>query len=202
MGDAPTAAQEAVAKILDRACRDHGFVAVTNFGLTPALRRNALSASKALFAQSDAAKSRMSPISPQTNMGYAAYGAEKLNRSRPADLKEAFNVRSPHVHTNDFRGCPPEFADVSLELWAVIEKAARRFAIAQALALGLDLDYFSKALCTMDCAYSGASLASNRASLISAWLLWRTPPLRFGDCRAPRQSVWSTPLRIARVRVP
>ena len=59
-------------------------------------------------------------------MGYAPFAYEQLNRARAADLKEAFNVRCPRVHANDFTGTPTEFEPTALELWSVIEKAARR----------------------------------------------------------------------------
>ena len=56
-------------------------------------------------------------------MGYSSFASEKLNRARPADQKEAFNVRSPRVYENDFRGCPDRFGPTALRVWDVLPAA-------------------------------------------------------------------------------
>ena len=86
------------------------------------------------------------PITPETNTGYAPYGKETLNRTRPPDLKEAYNVRRPELGLNDFKGTPPGFRTSACKLWKVMEVAARRYALACALALGLELDFFTRGL--------------------------------------------------------
>ena len=94
VGAAPTASQLAGAKAIDLACRDTGFVQVINFGVSAELRRRAFAAAEALFAQPEAHKrERLARLQPATNTGYAPVGLESLNRARPADLKEAFNLR-------------------------------------------------------------------------------------------------------------
>ena len=151
VGEPPTEEQCAVAAAIDAACRDHGFVHVVNFGVSRELEAAAFAAASTLFALPDETKSgTLSRITPKTNMGYSPFAFEALNRNRPPDLKEAYNVRSPSVHSNDFAGCPSEFSHVALELWEIIERAARRYAIACGLALGLDSQYFAKALRRMD----------------------------------------------------
>lgn len=151
VGEAPTAAQIEVAAQIDSACRLHGFVHVVNFGLSSDLERAAFAESSSLFALSDDHKRDMLVrISPQTNTGYSPYMHESLNRSRPADLKEAFNVRNPELHPNNFIGCTDTFRTTSLELWTTIAKATRRYAMACALALGVEPDFFTASLKEMD----------------------------------------------------
>ena len=146
VGAAPTAAQAAVAAQIDAAFGD-GFVHLVNFGLTPELEAAAFAASTELFALPEEHKlSELSRIAPQTNTGYSPFAFENLNRSRPPDLKEAFNVRAGSGHVTSFAGCPARFETTALELWDVLVKAARRYALALALALGLERDYFERSL--------------------------------------------------------
>lgn len=151
LGDAPTKAQQVTAAAIDAACRDHGFVQVINFGLTPALSLKAFDVASELFALPEAhKKSRLKRITPETNTGYAPRGHERLNRSRPADLKEAYNVGWPRLERNDFGGTPETFEATAGALWSVLELAARRYALACAVALGVEADFFSRALVRFD----------------------------------------------------
>ena len=59
-------------------------------------------------------------------------------------------MRDPDVHSNDFAGCPEGFQVAALALWAELAQAARRYAVACALALGLERDYFARSLSRMD----------------------------------------------------
>ena len=82
----------------------------------------AFAASTELFALPDEHKlSQLSRIAPQTNTGYSPFAFENLNRSRPPDLKEAFNVRRAG---NNYTGVPDGFATVAATLWARLERAA------------------------------------------------------------------------------
>ena len=151
VGAEPTPAQVAAASQINDACRDHGFVNVINFGVSPATEAAAFAASSALFAQPETHKlEKLARITPQTNTGFSPFAFEALNRARPPDLKEAFNVRDPTIHSNDWSGCPDGFEAAALALWAELTLAARRYAIACALALGLESDYFARSLARMD----------------------------------------------------
>ena len=86
----------------------HGFVHVINFGVSPATEAAAFAASSALFAQPETHKlEKLARITPQTNTGFSPFAFEALNRARPPDLKEAFNVRDPTIHSNDWSGRLP-----------------------------------------------------------------------------------------------
>ena len=163
VGAAPTDAQAAVAAQIDAACRGDGFVHLVNFGLTPELEAAAFAASTELFALPEEHKlSELSRIAPQTNTGYSPFAFENLNRSRPPDLKEAFNVRAGSGHVTSFAGCPARFETTALELWEVLVKAARRYALALALARGLERDYLSARSRRWTCARC-ASCTTRRA---------------------------------------
>merc|ERR1712032_1348822 len=66
---------------------------------------------------------------------------ERLNRARGADMKESFNVKSPAIYSNDFSGCPDDFKSAALSVWDKAMVAADRYALAAALALGLEAGF-------------------------------------------------------------
>ena len=143
VGEAPTVAQSTAAAAIHAISTNHGFMHITNWGMTKELKDEAFAAAEELFALPEAEKmEQLNRITPQTNIGYAPYGLEMLNRSRPPDLKECFNVRFEPAHKNDFRGCPQRFETVARKVQEVIAHAAKRYALAAALALGLETDFF------------------------------------------------------------
>ena len=148
VGAAPTPGQIECGKVIDAACREHGFLHATGFGLSKELSERVFSASKELFQSTD--KGSLSPWHASHNMGYIPMRTESHNPSRPPEMKEAFNVQFPPAHTNDFRGTPATFANAAQELQSVIRLASKRYAIACALALGLPIDMFEKTLCDFD----------------------------------------------------
>jgi len=150
-GDTPTPAQNAVAEQIDKACRNHGFIHLTNFGITDGFRKECFEASSNLFHQPEQHKlENLSRINPKTNMGYSPMRTESLNRNRPLELKEAFNVRFPPANINDYRGCPPAFAETAKRLQTVLKEAAIRYGYACALALGLPRTFFVDTLKQFD----------------------------------------------------
>ncbi|KAL1515509.1 hypothetical protein AB1Y20_002131 [Prymnesium parvum] len=147
VGDAPTPSQLATAAAIDRACRDHGFLFLQQFG-SESQNAAAFAAAQRLFSLPEAHKAgEMKRVSPRTNTGYSPLRSESLNKSRAAENKEAFNVRA---RANRFDGCPAGFEEAAAALWETAEFTARRYAMASALALGLPLDFFSRTLERMD----------------------------------------------------
>ena len=147
--DLADADDRAFARALDAACRDHGFVALRNVGVDRALLAAAWNASEALFALPEEDKARLEPWAAATNRGYSPPGRERLNaRRKTREPKEAFNVKGA---ANQYDAAPALFGTVADELWRVlVVEAAKRYAVAAALALDLPRDFFSKTLQQLD----------------------------------------------------
>ena len=72
IGEPPTRAQAEAARAIHASYRDHGFLHLTDFGLTPQLLRSAFDTSARLFSlPTDVKMNELPRISPGTNLGYA-----------------------------------------------------------------------------------------------------------------------------------
>lgn len=147
IGDEPTKEQLEVAATIHQACQEHGFVHVTNFGWSKEFGESLFAASQDLFAH-PTKEQDFAPWHPSHNTGYSPFRSESLNVNRPADLKEAFNVRFPPTTDNpSLPNTPKSFQQVvNDDFFATLRKAAIRYGMACALALGLPVDFFSKTL--------------------------------------------------------
>lgn len=148
IGENPTEEQKRMAKEIDSACRCYGFVLLQNF-ISKELREKAFNGSKDLFGLTEK-DAKLKRISPETNMGFAPYKSESLNRQRPPEIKEAFNVRFLPAHSNDLTNCPESFVEAAELLLAHFREAARRYGLACSLALGLSCGFFASTLKNMD----------------------------------------------------
>lgn len=94
--DGDAAERYRVARQLDLACRDSGFLLVTGHGVADATCDAVLAAFAAFFDQPLADKERAAVADVAANRGYSAIGREGLAYSRgevtPPDLFEAFNL--------------------------------------------------------------------------------------------------------------
>ena len=141
VGDEPTAAQLSCAARINEVCRDDtGFLYMTNFGITDEDVADAFSKSAALFALGDDEKAKLNPYDPVTNLGFSAFASEALNARRPADLREGFKYKNNDVFDNVMRGTPAGFAETCEGFYRKCLAAARRIAVACALALELPSD--------------------------------------------------------------
>ena len=146
--------QRAVARQIDEVNRNHGFLALINFGITEEERTQAFGYTAALFDLPDDYKRTQLPrIEPSTNLGYAPVQSERLNTSRPPEMKEAFNIKFPPAWKNDYEHCcrQPEDAESFGKFWDDVwlpkfQTLARRFAVACAMALQLDAFFFTRNL--------------------------------------------------------
>ena len=149
IGEEPTDDQREVASVINRICRKHGFVHVTNFGMSMQFGQRLFAASEELFHP--ARTGQYEPWSPATNTGFSSYRNESLNRNRPPDLKEAFNVRFPPKWENpSLPKTPQSFQSLIDEYTRIMKTASMRYGMACALALELPLDTFTKQLNTYD----------------------------------------------------
>ncbi len=85
-------ATAAVAAQIGAAARGIGFFAVTGHGLPPHQLDGIFAAARALFSLPQGAKEAISIEKAGNNRGWVRLRGEALDPTRPADLKEAFNV--------------------------------------------------------------------------------------------------------------
>ncbi len=147
-----------VARALDRACRDSGFLQITGHGVPQATCDAALDAFGAFFDEPLAFKQQFVVADHEANRGYSAVGQEGLSYSRgetaPPDLFEAFNVGLDDTDGEYYDTWRRFFAPnvwpdrpANLrEIWRDYERAVSGVAAtllrAMALALGLDEEWF------------------------------------------------------------
>ena len=172
----PTLAQQKVARAIDQACRIHGFVCLRNTGIAKSLVEETFQASKELFDMTDEEKSKLKPLDPTTNTGYNGYRSEALNPRRSADLKEVFNIRNPsdatqsQVRSTNFAGTPPNLQSTALTFWDEVMLLSHRFSQCCAMALGLDIDYFTKTMVQKDLCTLRLRRPPRLATLHLKWL--------------------------------
>lgn len=147
-----------VARTLDQACRDSGFLVVTGHGVAQDRCDGVLDAFAQFFDQPVEAKRRWLVADEADNRGYSELGKEALAYSRgqqtPPDLFEAFNVgredvEGPWFDANRSFFAPnvwPSHPTGLRAAWQRYEAAVSELAddLLQALAIALDLpqDWF------------------------------------------------------------
>ena len=81
-----------VAAEVGEACRGTGFFCIKGHGLEPGLKEEVFRQSAQFFALPDAVKRQTLFSATTGNRGYVPMKGEALDPTRPADLKEAFNI--------------------------------------------------------------------------------------------------------------
>ncbi len=99
------ARRHAIARQVDEACRQVGFMQVTGHGVDQQHIDRMVAAADAFFDLPHEVKLTCCPPRPEVNRGYAARGTEALGYSigvvRPPDLFEAFNIGPEHPDLTD-----------------------------------------------------------------------------------------------------
>jgi isopenicillin N synthase-like dioxygenase len=147
-----------VAAALGRACREVGFFYVTGHGIPAALRARVFDSSAAFFGGPAAIRQGASFSGPGGNRGYIQLGGEALDPSKPADVKEAFNIglelapddpellaRAPFRAANLWPQMPG-FRDTMLDYFNRVWRLGRDLHRGFALDLGLPPDFFESKL--------------------------------------------------------
>jgi isopenicillin N synthase-like dioxygenase len=130
--------QQAVAEQIYAACRDLGFMYLSNHGIPQSLLDQLLRQSKLFFDLPTEVKEKVAR-SPKTNCGYIGFQKERLNPSQPGDLKEAFNAGINSVwlpKCSEFREAVSAFYQLATTV--VAPNVLRAFAIA----LNLPVNFF------------------------------------------------------------
>lgn len=147
-----------IARQLDAACRDSGFLLVTGHGVPTALCNDVLDGFAAFFDLPLAEKRRFVVADEEANRGYSELGKEALAYSRgeetSPDLFEAFNVGRedatgayydrwrPFFAPNVWPDHPPGLRDTWLEYEHAVHGVANLLLEAMALALDLPEGWF------------------------------------------------------------
>ncbi|MFA8441543.1 isopenicillin N synthase family dioxygenase [Yoonia sp.] len=154
--------RDALARDLDRICRETGFLVLEGHGVASAVIADVWQAAQTFFAQDAAAKQSVAPPYQGYPYGYLGPDAEALARSKgedtPPDLKESFNggpLRVPadaSAAAMDFCYQPtlwpalPAFRPAWEAYYAAMEDLAARVMRAFAVALHLPEDHFDPAI--------------------------------------------------------
>ena len=151
-------ALKAVADAMGTAARGAGFFYLVGHGIDPSLVSAVFRESARFFDLPEADKTRQSIAHSLHNRGYVAMKAERLDPSKAADLKEAFNIgldlspMDPRVITGEpFRGVNqwPDLAgwrEIMLNYFNAAWSVGRDLHRAIAVDLGLSPDFFDKKL--------------------------------------------------------
>jgi isopenicillin N synthase-like dioxygenase len=138
--------QQAVAEQMRQASRDWGFFYLANCGMPAEWLAEAFAASKAFFALPTDEKNRVAWQSAESNRGYVGIKRERLDPSRPGDLKEAYNLApeqpEPDAHKNLWPEGHPQFEKTMTRFLDECIHTADRVLQAFALALGQPADFF------------------------------------------------------------
>ena len=147
-----------VAAEVGKACRGTGFFCIKGHGLEPGLKEEVFRQSAQFFAQPDAVKRQTLFSATTGNRGYVPMKGEALDPTRPADLKEAFNIGlelaadDPDIAAGArFRALNlwpelPEFRPVMLSYFNAVWSVGRQLHRAFAHDLGVAEDYFEDKL--------------------------------------------------------
>ena len=98
-GDANATAN--IAARMSSALKDVGFMSVSDLGIEEDLLEQVFTASQRFFAADLDTKMKSAYLSASENFGYQGFGAEHLDPTKPADLKETFTMRDILNHGPD-----------------------------------------------------------------------------------------------------
>jgi isopenicillin N synthase-like dioxygenase len=147
-----------VANALGRACRDVGFFYISGHGVPPALIARVFETSAAFFGGPASIREAATFSGPGGNRGYIRLGGEALDPSKPADVKEAFNIglelapddpellaRAPFRAANLWPDMP-DFRDTMLDYYHRLWRLGRDLHRGFAIDLELEPDFFESRL--------------------------------------------------------
>jgi len=137
------AALDDLASQVSDALTRSGFMKVMNLGITSVQIDHTFALSKWFFSLSEEEKSTSAYVSAEENFGYQSLGLERLDPSKPADLKQTFTLRDLLRHDKqDPRWPTPEFRDELTNFYKACLEGAYRIQRVFSKALGLEQDFF------------------------------------------------------------
>ncbi|MFT4769795.1 MAG: isopenicillin N synthase-like dioxygenase [Glaciecola sp.] len=134
-----------VARDIDSALRNVGFMAARNLGVSPERIMDVFSTAQSFFHLPVQAKQHCAYEAAMENFGYQGLGQESLDPSRPGDLKETFTMRNLLADRVTAERWPNvEFRQSVSAFYQDALSAAQRLQRLLALALDVPGDYFVK----------------------------------------------------------
>ncbi|KAL3061090.1 UPF0676 protein C1494.01 [Trematomus bernacchii] len=136
-----------LSKDLETAFTEVGFVFLKNTGITQEEVDRVMAISKTFFLQPDEEKQPFSrkSFAGSPNHGWVSFGIERLNPSRPGDLKEAFNITSLQPDIKWPSGAAKGFREIQTSFFQRCKELSLRVLKVMAFSLGLDPEVFLSA---------------------------------------------------------
>lgn len=142
--DSPSRRQEIVDEV-DHCASQMGFMYAKNLSVNNRLKQEAFQSSADFFNLSSKDKQAFNYIGADSNHGYQSFESERLDQSKPVDLKEAFTMRNIPLSILEGRPWPSDsFRNIALELFKRSLTDANTVMEAFAEALDLPLNFFRK----------------------------------------------------------
>ena len=130
---------------VDRCASQIGFMYAKNLSVSNDLKQRAFQNSADFFSLPSKDKQRFTYEGADSNHGYQGFASERLDQSKPVDLKEAFTMRDIPRSIKEGRPWPSaNYRDVAVELFKRSLADANTVMEAFSEALGLPLNFFRK----------------------------------------------------------
>jgi isopenicillin N synthase-like dioxygenase len=143
--------KQRVAQEIYRACHQVGFLYLTHHGIPQEAIAHVFDQSRQFFALSDQEKQAVAWSNEMSNCGYVGVERERLDETKPGDLKEAFNVgkevsaedMTAALVLNQWPAGRDEFRQAVTNFFEVCAEAADRIFRAFAIALQMPESFIS-----------------------------------------------------------
>lgn len=147
------ATRKEIASLIYRACHEIGFMYLKHPGIDSDLVAKTFEQSRKLFDLPLSEKNKLAWSDKFSNRGYVGVGRERLDDSKPGDLKEAYNIgkeskltqskAQPSLSCNRWLEEDESFCDTMLEFFSACNNVAMNLCEAMAIALGLTESFFA-----------------------------------------------------------
>ena len=148
-----TSQRSAISAEIYRACQEIGFMYLKNPGIDSDLITKTFKRSQEFFNLTLSKKNKLAWSDKFSNRGYVGVGRERLDDSKPGDLKEAYNIgkeskltQSKAQHSlscNRWLEEDESFRDTMLEFFSACNNVAMNLCEAIAIALSLTESFFA-----------------------------------------------------------
>ncbi len=143
-----------IASLIYRACHEIGFMYLKHPGIDSDKVGETFKQSRKFFNLPLSEKNKLAWSDELSNRGYVGVGRERLNDSKPGDLKEAYNIgkeidptrlntAQPSLYYNRWLERDDRFRDTMLDFFSACNAAAMNLCEAMAIALGLTESFFA-----------------------------------------------------------